>query len=311
MGDKSELQHIPRAVDALVLSEARSSLIARARKDAAEIVRDGRYFATFISSHSLNALIARTVFAIAGHECKEPWYHYRLDCALLIISSGSLTMVATDGRRLSIVKKPNELNQEIEGERRVLIPRDIVHRLQTLLPDTNADKVGFANEGNTFTFRLGQETLSWTKAEGAFPDYETTMPKGFGSFSLVNAGKLSAAIRRVIQIEPRTWGWEARQNIIRLSLGEKELKIGPMPTEFFEEFAESIDTSYSGDPRMVGLNADLILDFFGALGDTDEVRIGYVEINTVEKARPSPAICIENIGLDCRILYIVMSYKLD
>jgi len=30
VADKSELQHIPRAVDALVLSEARSSLIARA-----------------------------------------------------------------------------------------------------------------------------------------------------------------------------------------------------------------------------------------------------------------------------------------
>ena len=38
MGDKSELQHIPRAVDALVLSEARSSLIARARKDATSLM---------------------------------------------------------------------------------------------------------------------------------------------------------------------------------------------------------------------------------------------------------------------------------
>ncbi|MGC8536625.1 MAG: tetratricopeptide repeat protein [Rhizomicrobium sp.] len=35
MADKSELQHIPRAVDALVLSETRSGLIARARRDAA------------------------------------------------------------------------------------------------------------------------------------------------------------------------------------------------------------------------------------------------------------------------------------
>ena len=39
MADKSELQHIPRAVDALVLLEARSSLIARARKDAADVMR--------------------------------------------------------------------------------------------------------------------------------------------------------------------------------------------------------------------------------------------------------------------------------
>ena len=38
MADKSELQHIPRTVDALVLSEARSSLIARASNDAKAIM---------------------------------------------------------------------------------------------------------------------------------------------------------------------------------------------------------------------------------------------------------------------------------
>jgi TPR repeat protein len=38
VGDKSELQKVPRAVDALVLSEARASLIARARTDAARLV---------------------------------------------------------------------------------------------------------------------------------------------------------------------------------------------------------------------------------------------------------------------------------
>jgi hypothetical protein len=38
MGEKSELQHIPRAVDALVLSEARSSLIARGRSNAKSLL---------------------------------------------------------------------------------------------------------------------------------------------------------------------------------------------------------------------------------------------------------------------------------
>ena len=38
MADKPELQHIPRAVGELVLSGARSSLIARARRDAANLM---------------------------------------------------------------------------------------------------------------------------------------------------------------------------------------------------------------------------------------------------------------------------------
>jgi len=95
-------------------------------------------------------------------------------------------------------------------------------------------------------------------------------------------------------------------------MGKNELKIGPTPTEFFDELAQSIDTAYSGDPFMVSLNADYILEFLSAVGDNDLVRIGYAEIVTFEKDTPSSssAICIENIGSDCRFLYIAMPYKL-
>jgi DNA polymerase-3 subunit beta len=215
-------------------------------------------------------------------------------------------MVTTDGRRLSIASKSGDLIQGVEGESRVLIPRDIMYRLQMLLSDTNADKVMFASEGYTFSFRVGQETLSWTIAEGVFPDYETIMPKSFESFALVNTGTLSAAIRRVIQLEPRTWGW--RQDIVRLDMGEKELKIGPTSTEFFDEFAESIDATYSGERFMVGLNADFILDILETLGDTNEIRIGYVEITPVGKSTPSPAICIENLGSAGNFRYLLMAW---
>src|SRR6516164_8025831 len=140
----------------------------------------------------LRNLIAKTIFAISNEESR-----YTLNGALLVLKAESITMVATDGHRLSFVEKPGEAMEGVSGEKRVLIPRKALQELQGLLANTDVEKVEFADDEHTLFFRIGHRTLSTRRLTGQFPNYEAVMPRDNSKFAVVSAGELSSAIQRV------------------------------------------------------------------------------------------------------------------
>ena len=231
---------------------------------------------TSIPSAALKTLIARTIFAISNEESR-----YTLNGALLVLKAESIAMVATDGHRLSFVEKQGETLAGISGEKRVLVPRKALQELQTLLANSDAPSVEFADDDHTLFFRVGHRTLSSRKLSGQFPNYEAVMPRDNSKFAVVRSAELSAAIQRVAQFA------DERSGAIRLRLEGNELKISSQSTESGES-EDTIDTPYSSDPIMVGFNSGYILDFLKALGNEGEVRLEFKDSQSAGQMRPEP-----------------------
>jgi len=247
---------------------------------------------TSISAAALKTLIARTVFAISNEESR-----YTLNGALMVLKAESIAMVATDGHRLSFVEKPGETLDGISGEKRVLIPRKALLELQSLLSNSEAEKVEFADDEHTLFFRIGHRTLSSRKLTGQFPNYEAVMPRDNTKFAVVRSSELSSAIQRVAQFA------DERSGAIRLRLEGNELKISSQSTESGES-EDTIDTPYSSDPIVVGFNSSYILDFLKALGNEGEVRLEFKDSQSAGQMRP------EAPDAEYRSRYVLMPMRI-
>jgi len=86
-------------------------------------------------------------------------------------------MVATDGHRLSFVEKENERISGVRDEKQVLVPLLPLKELHQHLLDPSVESALFVEDGDTFSFHVGQRTISWVKPTEKFPDYESAMTK--------------------------------------------------------------------------------------------------------------------------------------
>src|SRR5271170_1497085 len=135
---------------------------------------------TKIPTASLKNLIAKTIFAISNEESR-----YTLNGALLVLKAESLTMVATDGHRLAHIEKSGETLANVSGEKKTLIPRKALSELQSLLSNSDAEFVDFADDDHTLFFRVGHRTLTSRKLTGQFPNYEAVLPRDNNKFIVV------------------------------------------------------------------------------------------------------------------------------
>ena len=267
-------------------------MVGMARANYPQVPEFPTVAVTSISVPALRTLIARTVFAISNEESR-----YTLNGALLIIKAESLSMVATDGHRLSFVEKPNETLEGISGEKRVLIPRKALQELQLLLGATEAEKIEFADDEHTLFFRVGHRTLSSRKLSGQFPNFEAVMPRDNSKFAVVRSSELSAAIQRVAQFA------DERSGAIRLRLESNELKISANSTESGES-EDTIDTPYAGESISVGFNSVYILDFLKALDNEGEVRLEFKDSQSAGQMRP------EDPDAEYRYRYVLMPMRI-
>ncbi len=269
-----------------------TKMVGMARANYPQVPEFPTIAVTSIPTAALKTLIARTVFAISNEESR-----YTLNGALMVLKAESIAMVATDGHRLSFVEKTGETLAGISGEKRVLVPRKALQELQTLLANTDAAAVEFADDEHTLFFRVGHRTLSSRKLSGQFPNYEAVMPRDNTKFAVVRSAELSQAIQRVAQFA------DERSGAIRLRLEGNELKISSQSTESGES-EDTIDTPYSSDPIVVGFNSGYILDFLKALGNEGEVRLEFKDSQSAGQMRP------EDPDAEYRSRYVLMPMRI-
>ncbi len=269
-----------------------TKMVGMARANYPQVPEFPTVAVTSIPAVALKTLIARTIFAISNEESR-----YTLNGALMVLKAESIAMVATDGHRLSFVEKAGETLAGISGEKRVLVPRKALQELQTLLANTDATAVEFADDEHTLFFRVGHRTLSSRKLSGQFPNYEAVMPRDNSKFAVVRSSELSAAIQRVAQFA------DERSGAIRLRLEGNELKISSQSTESGES-EDTIDTPYSSDPIVVGFNSGYILDFLKALGNEGEVRLEFKDSQSAGQMRP------EDPDAEYRSRYVLMPMRI-
>ncbi len=264
MADKNAIQLVPGQDRSIVPSAARSGLVTRGRKDATTLVINLHHGPAFLPARVLNILISRTNFAICHDERRQAINH-----SLLILGPTSLAMVATDGHRLALAEKTGERIQGVRDETRVLITRPALQEIhELLLDDPSVDSLLFVESIETFTFHVGQRTVSWVKPTEKFPDYEAFMTRETqrpARFVVVRAGALSAAIQRVAPSDFDVY-------LVRLRFEHSMLQLTG-PTAFIGEYEEVIRTLYTEETVEADFNAQYLRDFVSALDDQGDVRL--------------------------------------
>lgn len=193
---------------------------------------------------TLKKLFNKTSFAICNDQAR-----YNLTGLLCELMDGKLTVVATDGRRMSLSVGTEGIPET--SETKVIVPSKMVHELERLLGDEEEIKVYLDESQASFTF--DSVRLVTALIEGNFPNYHMVVPKKHDKEVILNTAKFTEAMRRT-----RTMTND-KFNSVRLSLKDGNMTLKVVTPEV-GEYEEDMEVEYSGDAVEIAFNPDFILD---------------------------------------------------
>lgn len=239
----------------------------------------------------LAAMIAKTIFAISAEESR-----FTLNGALLILKETGLTMVSTDGHRLSLVESDTDL-PGLAGSYRALLPKKAMGEILKLAAEAGDTMLRFAGDDNHLFFEVGQRLLISRKLTGNFPDFERVLPKDQPHCLKMQRDDLRSAIERVSQFA------DERSRAIRLSIQPGETKVFSSISETGES-EESLPVEYDGGSLEIGFNAQYMLDFMRAVSETG-VSFHFKDAHSAGEMRP-----VTEEGSHYRYRYVVMPMRI-
>ncbi len=209
---------------------------------------------------ALKEMIERVAFAITTEDPR-----YSLHGALLIVQEASMTLVATDGYRLSYASRKVAL-PKAATEVRVIVPRKALAEVGKLAAEVDPEStVTFGKSGNHVFFTVGDHALTTTVPEGTFPKYPEVMPTRCETEIILDKHELTDAVKRVSLVASDRFGRAVR---FHLSNGRLELS---SETELGEA-NEILNVDYKGDDKSIGFNAKYLLEFLNVVA-TDLVKL--------------------------------------
>jgi len=212
---------------------------------------------------ALKEMVAKTQFAITGEDTR-----FFLNGALFILGGSEMSLVATDGHRLALVKvdrkggKPSKEGEEI----RAILPRKTLWELGKLLTDGDGD-IGYERGENHLFFDVGGRMLISRMIDGQFPAYERVIPKGNDKHIEFERDRLTNAVKRVALLS------NERSRAVKFQIDKGKVEIASSSPEFGEA-KEILMVEYSGTPVTICFNAQYVLDFLGVV-ETDSVGLEF------------------------------------
>ena len=221
----------------------------------------------------LSSMISRTSFAISTEETR-----FTLNGALLLLKTGEVTMVATDGHRLAFVQSHPDL-PEISKIFRALVPKKAMSEIVKLADESDSDsKAIIAGDDNHLFFQIGGRLLITRKLTGNFPDYDRVLPKDNQYTAKLNRDEVRSAIERVAQFA------DERSRAIRVQFVNGEVRIYSSSAETGES-EESVPSEYEGPDLEIGFNAQYLLDFL-RVTNQDQVTFELKDQKSAGEMRP-------------------------
>ena len=207
-----------------------------------------------IEQRQLRALLGLTQYAMAQQDIR-----YYLNGMLFEVANSELVLVATDGHRLSFIRK--ELPGTYEPLQ-VILPRKAVIELSRLLGDTD-QPVHVALLPNQVKFTIGSIELVTKIIDGTFPPYSRVIPSNYARRIELDRITLQQALHRAAILSNEKFRG------VRWILSTGSLKIVCTNTEQ-EEAEEEIEVAYEGDTLDIGFNITYLMD---VLGSVDATRV--------------------------------------
>lgn len=151
------------------------------------------------SGVKLSAVILREAIRRTGFAVTTEQKQFTIAGAKLLVDENYLTMVATDGHRLAFARFPivNQTGQNLD----LLVPKKSLLQLEDLLDRAvrrDAEStVEIGDTGNQLCFSIGKHSLFSRKLTGAFPNWETVLPKSPGFTAEISTEDFRRSLSRV------------------------------------------------------------------------------------------------------------------
>ena len=215
-----------------------------------------------VSPADLLSMIELTSFAVSTDETR-----YNLNGVFFEPSGGELRMVATDGHRLSLARRP------VEGEfglkKGVILPKKGLAELKKLLQEALESgeekpevKLGFVE--NSAVVTRPRVTLAMRLIEGVFPDYRQVIPKQGEKSVKLGRLRFLETLRRISLLS------SDKAHAVKLDLSPGLLKVLSQNPDLGEA-REEVPVEYRGEPLRIGFNARYLTDVLQALQTADVV----------------------------------------
>jgi DNA polymerase III subunit beta len=217
--------------------------------------------ASSVKVEVLAQLIAATHFSISTDETR-----LHLNSALFEWVGGSVSMVTTDGHRLSKMKIAATKQKTPIS---MLIPMKAIAELKRLCEEARAEgikEIQLNHTGPDAFFRVGNVQFGVKLVDAQFPPYQQVIPSSTTNEIRAPRAAVADALRAVsIAASDRTGG-------VKVNLDKDVIRFVSESPESGDGFDE-VPVEYTGKPLTVGFNARYFLDVLGAIED-DELTLG-------------------------------------
>lgn len=196
-----------------------------------------------IDASTFKALVQSTCFAITQEESR-----YVLNGAKVEVADGKISMVATDGHRISV---RTETIDDIEAELDVLVPKKALTEVAKFI----SNEVVITDSTNHIKFESGDRVLISRKIVGNFPNYKMALPKANNVEVKFDVSEMIKSLRRV--------GLAADENskAIKFEIEKNQMVLTAASNGEGEEIVKCKTTELPDEGLTVYLNCQYVVDF--------------------------------------------------
>ena len=193
------------------------------------------------------------------------------------IDGSTLTLVATDGRRMAYQELAIENPDGLQVQ--AIVPGRAMQELSRLLGDVD-EPVCFSLAQGQFYCSLNSVTMHSRLLEGVFPDYRRVLPKEFQRFARVGRESLLGALQRMLIVAQE----KQSPNLIVLDFDGDVLMLSAN-TPDVGVAQEEVAVVYEGEPLKIAFNGKYLAEALQVL-DAEEVDLDLQDDSRSSILRP-------------------------
>ena len=238
---------------------------------------------------TLQRMVSRVLFAVTTENTR-----FAIGGALLKVTGGVPSLVATDGHRLAHVSWPAGAAPQA-ADVTVLVPRKALNELLRIRAEDENEEAEVAAVGNHVFFRMKNRILFSRTLEGTFPNYERVIPQGNDVVTRLPRAAFADTLGRVAILTNEA------SHMVSLGFGERGLTVAASNPNMGEA-SEELPAETSGGEVKIGLNYEYVLQFLQAVG-SEAIEARLKDSTTQALFQP-----VDGEGLEYR--YVVMPMRL-
>ncbi len=219
----------------------------------------------------LNEMISETIFAVSDDETR-----YFMNGVFMEQQEGKLSMVATDGRRLSLIGR--EVDANVGAFDGVIVPPKILQLIRKL--SSGEGNLSLAVSDKNIYVKFDNQRISSTLIEGQFPNYRRVIPESQSQELTVDRLELIEALKRVsllVEQKSRRVRLELADGVLTLKSEESEIGVAQ----------EEIACSYQGPAVSIALNYLYLSEPLRVMED-EKVSLRFTEPSKAISLYPVP-----------------------